>query len=112
MQTTARARIICQHASGFIYYVSLKGVTGADHIDPESVKGKVETLRSLTALPILVGFGIKNAESARRIAPVADGIVVGSALVDTMGAHTQAIDDIPDQLQRQLGKLRAAIDSA
>ena len=112
--TPERAELICRGASGFIYYVSLKGVTGADHIDPDSVKRKVDTLRAVTDLPILVGFGIKNAESARRVAPVADGIVVGSALVDTMGSFAErtgdALDELPAMLENQLSEFRAAID--
>ena len=67
--------------SGFIYYVSLKGVTGAGHLDVDDVRRQVERIRAHTTLPVAVGFGIKDADSAEAVAKVADGVVVGSALV-------------------------------
>lgn len=82
----ARARDIVSLAGGFLYYVSLKGVTGAGHLDIASVESKVSEIRQLTDLPICVGFGIKDAETAKAIAQCADGAVVGSVLVDCMGA--------------------------
>lgn len=77
-----RARNICRAASGYVYYVSLKGVTGASNLDVDDVAAHLERLRGYTDLPLGVGFGIKDPESAARIARVADGVVVGSALVD------------------------------
>ena len=81
--TTPAERIdrIVTHASGFIYYVSVKGVTGAGHLDVEDVARHIAPIRERTDLPVSVGFGIKDAESARAVASVADGVVVGSALV-------------------------------
>lgn len=86
--TTSRERAtdIVSLAGGFLYYVSLKGVTGAGHLDIASVETKVAEIRELTDLPICVGFGIKDAETASAIAKYADGAVVGSVLVDCMGA--------------------------
>ena len=76
-----RIRHIVSLAGGFyiVYYVSLKGVTGAGHLDIDSVKNKLADIRQCTDLPVCVGFGIKDAESARAVARYADGVVVGSA---------------------------------
>ncbi|MCP5015880.1 MAG: tryptophan synthase subunit alpha [Ketobacter sp.] len=81
--TTSDKRIatICAAGRGYLYYVSLKGVTGAGHLDIDGVNQKLETIRKTTDLPIAVGFGIKDAETARLIGENADGVVVGSALV-------------------------------
>lgn len=84
--TTPAARMerIAGEASGFIYYVSLKGVTGAGHLDQASVAAQVHEIRQHSALPVCVGFGIKDGESAAQVAAVADGVVVGSALVQKL----------------------------
>ena len=81
--TTSEARIqtIAKLASGFVYYVSLKGVTGSAKLDTDAVAQKVALLRQYIKLPIGVGFGINNAESARKIAVVADAVIVGSCIV-------------------------------
>jgi len=107
------ARITAQ-ASGFIYYVSLKGVTGAGHLDTEEVARRVEGIRRHCDLPVAVGFGIKDAASARSVAAVADGVVVGSALVDSMaqaieaGGNHEAAIAAASQL---LAEIRQGIDS-
>lgn len=80
-----RARQVAGLASGFLYYVSLKGVTGAGNIDVEAVKTKLATFGQLTDLPLCIGFGIKDPETAKKLSVLADGVVVGSVLVDTMG---------------------------
>lgn len=77
-----RASQICAQSSGYVYYVSLKGVTGAGNLDIESVKSNLARFRSSTELPIGVGFGIKDAETARKIADISDAVVVGSALIN------------------------------
>lgn len=89
--TTPDARIerIVDQASGFIYYVSLKGVTGAGHLDMDDVARHLARIRARTSLPVAVGFGIKDAESAARVASLSDGVVVGSAIIRAM---TDAID--------------------
>ncbi|MDR2213104.1 MAG: tryptophan synthase subunit alpha [Pseudomonadales bacterium] len=76
-----RMQRICQESSGYVYYVSLKGVTGAAHLDVDSVAASLAKLRRHTNLPIGVGFGIRDGESAARIGALADAVVVGSALV-------------------------------
>lgn len=107
------ARIVGQ-ASGFVYYVSLKGVTGAGNLDAEQVARRIEVIRSYCDLPVAVGFGIKDAASARSVAAVADGVVVGSALVDSMaqaiesgGGHEAALD----AASGLLAAIRQGIDS-
>lgn len=80
-----RAKKICSIASGYIYYVSLKGVTGAANIDTSNVKEKVNLIKKNTTIPICVGFGIKDAKSASEVSSYSDGVVIGSVLVDSMG---------------------------
>jgi len=80
----ARVSLITEQASGFVYYVALKGVTGAGNLDVDDVARQVKLIRGHTPLPVAVGFGIKDAASAARICDCADGVVVGSALVQTV----------------------------
>lgn len=77
-----RAKEICQACSGYLYYVSLKGVTGAAISDPQAIRENVGKIRALTDLPIVIGFGIKDGDSAAKMAAIADGVVIGSALVE------------------------------
>lgn len=106
--TQERSRKILDAASGFVYYVSLKGITGAALIDADSVQTKVSQLRTQTQLPIMVGFGVKDASSVRAIGNTADGVVVGSALVRTMAES--APGTIDGALTRQVAALREALD--
>lgn len=85
--TDDRAKQICELATGYLYYVSLKGVTGAGNLDADEVSSKLAHFRGYTDLPLCVGFGIKDAESARAISETADGVVVGSVLVNLMAAE-------------------------
>ncbi|HEY9033673.1 MAG TPA: tryptophan synthase subunit alpha [Pseudomonadales bacterium] len=82
--TDERIGLIAAMATGYLYYVSLKGVTGAANLDFDSVTEKMAAIKAVTDLPVCVGFGIKDAESAQRIARLADGAVVGSALIAKM----------------------------
>lgn len=107
--TPERARVIASVASGFLYYVSFRGTTGANLLDPEAVGQAVARLREATELPILVGFGIRDGDSARRVAAVADGVVVGTALVTTMGEAPP--EEIPARLEAQVRSLRQALDA-
>jgi tryptophan synthase alpha chain len=102
-------------ASGFVYYVSLKGVTGAANLDVDSVREKVETIRKKIDLPIGVGFGISDAQAAAQISACSDAVVVGSAIVKRMAVHQQ---HSPDQTQQVitdvselLSSMRAAMDA-
>jgi tryptophan synthase alpha chain len=80
----ARLPAVLAHTAGFVYYVSITGITGAATPDYGKVAAAVARLKQHTRLPVAVGFGVKNAESAAAIAKVADGVVVGSALVDAL----------------------------
>jgi len=84
--TTTRERVknICSVASGFIYYVSLKGITGAGQLQSLDLTEPVKQIREFSALPVAVGFGIKNAEMAVKVAEHADAVVIGSALVEVL----------------------------
>ncbi|MAD57473.1 MAG: tryptophan synthase subunit alpha [Porticoccus sp.] len=77
----SRQEKVTKMAGGFVYYVSLNGVTGAGNLEIDSVKKHVTNIKSLTKLPVCVGFGIKDGETARAVANISDGVVVGSALV-------------------------------
>jgi tryptophan synthase alpha chain len=111
--TTLPARIkkIADQATGYLYYVSLKGVTGAGNLDAEAVREKLETIRNITNLPVAVGFGIKDAESAARIGALADGVVVGSALVNIVAEHQAQPDKIAPAITAFLRGLREALDN-
>ena len=90
--TESRIKKICKQASGYIYYISLKGITGANSINPEEVEKKVLKLKKLTDLPVVIGFGIKDGKSASKVKDLADGVVVGTALVDIMGGNKEKIE--------------------
>jgi tryptophan synthase alpha chain len=112
--TTSSARLdrICGAARGFVYYVSLKGVTGAASLDTGAVQERVKAIRAVTSLPVGVGFGISNAESAAAVATVADAVVVGSAVVRLVAEH----QDDPARMREAVGgfiaELRQAMDAA
>jgi tryptophan synthase alpha chain len=110
--TEARMARIAEAGSGYLYYVSLKGVTGSATLNVEEVAAKVETIRKHARLPIGVGFGIKDAASARAISRVADGVVVGSALVQRIADHAGQPDEIPTQVAALLAEMRAAMDKS
>jgi tryptophan synthase alpha chain len=82
--TESRMERIAKLASGYIYYVSLRGVTGALHLDVAEVAAKLAAIRRRTALPVGVGFGIRDGETARAIGGVADAVVIGSRLIQEM----------------------------
>lgn len=85
--STERIKLIAQSASGYLYYVSLNGVTGAKTLlDIAAVKTKLNEIRAITNLPLGVGFGIKDGDTAQAIAKIADAVVVGSVLVDKIAA--------------------------
>ena len=86
----ARRTRILANTSGFLYYVSITGITGAARVDPHHIRDAVARLRRQTALPIAVGFGVKSAEDARDVAAHADAVVVGTAIVDRLAAAVGA----------------------
>lgn len=107
--TVDRAKKIAAHASGFLYYVSLKGVTGAGHLDVAAVRAKLDEFGQLTDLPVCVGFGIKDPEMAKAIAGLADGVVIGSVLVDRMGAQA---DKKAEEIAASVGDIISSIRTA
>lgn len=111
--TTEDERIarICSVASGFVYYVSVKGITGAGHLDTESVAEKVSAIRAHTALPVGVGFGIKDGKSAAAVAKIADAVVVGSALVRRIEERQNEPAEIPGYVGELVAEIRQAMDS-
>jgi tryptophan synthase alpha chain len=107
-----RIRAIASQAGGYLYYVSVKGVTGAANLDVESVAHKLTEIRQYTSLPIAVGFGIRDAESAARVGRVSDGVVVGSALVSEIEKHQATPAVLPGLLQGKLKAMRLALDAS
>ena len=84
--TDQRVAEVARVGSGFLYYVSLKGVTGAGHLDVDAVLARLPKIRAATQLPIGVGFGIRDAESARKVARSADAVVIGSRIIQEIEA--------------------------
>jgi tryptophan synthase alpha chain len=116
--TDARIQAVGKIARGYVYYVSLNGVTGAGHLDTADVAMRLKGIRKHVALPVGVGFGISDAKSAQSISLVADAVVIGSKLIDTM---TKACAGLPKDQQSQaaidagagwLAGIRQAIDVA
>jgi tryptophan synthase alpha chain len=90
--TSTKKRIdeVARSGSGYLYYVSLRGVTGAANIDISEIKEKIPSIRKATKMPIGVGFGIRDAESAKRIAQTADAVVIGSRIIQEIEAGDAA----------------------
>ncbi|MES9870342.1 MAG: tryptophan synthase subunit alpha [Sedimenticola sp.] len=109
--TDERIKRICDAASGFVYYVSVKGITGAANLSVDEVAAKVAKIRSVTDLPVGVGFGIKNPETAQSVSRIADAVIVGSALVSRVEALAERPDEIAPALAELLSGMREAMDS-
>ena len=113
--TARRAKEIIEYTSGYLYYVSLKGVTGAALEDRGSVARNIARLRQWTELPVMIGFGIRDTDTALAMNALGDGIIVGSALVEKIAqlppASTRRTGDVR-QAAAIIGKLRRALDAA
>lgn len=107
---TERVKLILSMASGFVYYVSLKGVTGAANLDIVEVSARVASIRELTNLPVGVGFGIRDAVTAKATAAIADAVVVGSRLVLTIEASNE--DALLSNVAALMTELKTAVDAA
>jgi len=109
--TTDAARLpqVLDGASGFLYYVSVAGITGKQQAAQASIEEAVARLKAATDLPVAVGFGIRTPEQAAAVARVADGVVVGSAIVELVGAHGV---DAPEPVRAYIASLAAAIATA
>jgi tryptophan synthase alpha chain len=106
--TDERLREVAALGRGYLYYVSLRGVTGAAHIDLDDVMAHLGRIRRYTQLPVGVGFGIRDPETARRIASVADAVVIGSRLVQEI--ETSAPDEVDARVTAFLRGIREAMD--
>lgn len=106
-----RMEVIARQARGYLYYVSFKGITGANRLDESSLAGPVKELRSHSALPLAVGFGIKGPESAAVVAGLADGVVIGSALIAQL-ENAQSESDACARASAFLAPIRAAMDNS
>jgi tryptophan synthase alpha chain len=106
----SRMEQVGRMASGYIYYVSLKGVTGAAHLDLQQVTAKLPQIRSHIRLPIGVGFGIRDAQTAKAIAAISDAVVIGSRLVQEI--ESSGPDQVLGNLSTLLGGIRRAMDGA
>ena len=115
--TDNRAKAVCDAARGFVYYVSLKGTTGSGKLDPVEVGNKVAHFKTMTDKAVYVGFGIKDAESARLVGSVADGVVMGSSLVDDMSRLAESVPveeahqhEALSPITNRMSAIRAALD--
>ena len=106
--TEERVGHVARLASGFIYYVSLKGVTGASHLDLDDVAANVRRIRSQTGLPVGVGFGIRDGATARGICAFADAAIMGARIIQEVEAG--AADKAPERVAAFLKGVRAAMD--
>lgn len=105
----SRIRLIAQSASGFLYYVSLEGVTGVRERLAGNIDRALRKIREINDLPVVVGFGISTAEHVRLVGEIADGVVVGSALVNCVADHSKNPQAIVEQLRRKLNDLTSEL---
>jgi tryptophan synthase alpha chain len=109
--TPTRRNLVTRRCRGFLYYVSLTGITGARLTDLADVRRNVDTIRRSCKIPVAVGFGIATPEDAAKVAQFADGIIVGSAIVRQIGEHEHG-PDLSARIGRFVRSLKAAITSA
>ena len=109
--TEERIKKMAAKGSGYIYYVSLKGVTGAGHLEVDDVKKKVTEIQQFTDLPIGVGFGVKDAETAKAVGNIADGVVVGSAIINKIQANLDDLEVAQQEIVMLLSSMRQAMDN-
>jgi len=109
--TSTKKRIdeVARSGSGYLYYVSLRGVTGAANIDISEIKEKIPSIRAATKMPIGVGFGIRDAESARRVAQTADAVVIGSRIIQEI--ENGRPEDAVARVKNFLKPIRQALDA-
>lgn len=112
--TEARMKTVAEGASGFLYYVAVTGVTGAGSADPSAISGGVAMARRVSGLPVCVGFGVRTGEQAAAMAGIADGVVVGSALVEhaRQAAESQRLAEAVSGMGKLALELSTAIKAA
>ncbi len=106
--TEQRFKQVAQAGSGYLYYVSLKGVTGAGHLDFDEVGRRIPQIRAQVGMPVGVGFGIRDGESARRIAAVADAVVIGSRIIEEIERSPR--EEVAARVETFLRGIRVAMD--
>ena len=106
-----RIKTIANLASGFLYYVSFKGITGASKIDVSSVSDKVSEIKQITDIPIAVGFGVKDADTAASVASCSDAVVVGSAIVSIIAKHGDNLPEGLKKIKSLLQEIKQALDN-
>jgi len=109
--TDKRIERICETASGYVYYVSVKGITGSADLAIDEVTRRVEAIRKLTGLPVGVGFGIKDPQSAQAIGRIGDAVIVGSALIRRIEERLETPESIVPAVAELLAGMRNAMDS-
>ena len=102
---------ICEVASGFLYYVSLKGVTGSNRLDVDAVEEKLNQIRKKTSLPLGVGFGIKDPQIAEEVGRISDAVIIGSALVERIAESSNDIKKMKHEISSFVKSLRKALDN-
>jgi tryptophan synthase alpha chain len=107
--TDTRISAVGEIGSGYIYYVSLKGVTGAGHIDIGAVSQRIPFIRESVGLPVAVGFGVRDGTSARALAGVADAVVIGSRIIEEI--EQSKPEEILPRVGALLGSIRTAMDT-
>lgn len=111
--TNERFDIICKRSTGWIYYVSLKGITGANTLNVDEVAERMRWIEQHTDIPVCVGFGIRDGETAARVASVCSGVIVGSVLVNAIEKlESESAIEISSQVSKLLGDMRTAMDRA
>jgi tryptophan synthase alpha chain len=109
--TQDRIKLICQYGSGYLYYVSVKGVTGSAALDVDEVEQKLALVRQHTEMAIGVGFGISNGETAAKVGAIADGVIVGSVLIKQVAANIEDSNKINSAISAILCEMRQAMDA-
>ena len=110
--TATRISLVAALASGYVYYVSLKGVTGSAALDVDAVAARIPEIRSATGVPVGVGFGIRDATTAGSVARIADAVVVGSRIIEEIEQSTQEQEDVCARVHALVAELRRGIDEA
>lgn len=106
-----RVQMIAQETDGFLYLITRAGTTGEGGLDLEAIRQHAAEVKKLSPLPVCLGFGIRNGDDAHKLAPMADGIIVGSALIGIIGNDPTA-PDLPERLAEKIRDLRAGLDRA
>jgi len=105
-----RIKLIAEQASGFLYYVSLKGVTGAANIDIKQVSEKVNNIKKYSDLPVAVGFGVKDADTAKSVAEISDAVVIGSRIVKEIEASDK--NQVISNVKKLVSNMKNAIETS